>query len=140
MDLAQFFYHFGIGTTTNFDLYDIAKVLDLPIKICMKDEFKELLQKSKKNNYIINLQDSDENGTHWVSFSKDQLIYFDSYGIKPLKEIEELSDKVVYNTIQIQPYGFKFCGQLCLYILYNKNIPFEHLIVKTYNEVISLLE
>ena len=38
---------------------------------------------------IINLQDSDKNGSHWVSYCKrnDKLFYFDSYAVSFIPDI-----------------------------------------------------
>ena len=44
-----------------------------------------------KNNQmvIINLQDSDKKGSHWVSYKKigNKIFYFDSYGIAHIPDI-----------------------------------------------------
>ena len=43
------------------------------------------LKKELKNNQstIINLQDHDKNGSHWVSYKKinNEIFYFDSYAV-----------------------------------------------------------
>ena len=38
---------------------------------------------------IINLQDSDKNGSHWVSYKKigSKIFYFDSYGVAYIPDI-----------------------------------------------------
>ena len=150
-DLKFFLFSFGINKTSNFDLYDMANLLELPIKICMKNEFKSLKNKvlrseniyNKNTLFIINLQDSDKKGSHWVCFDKSSLIYFDSYGIKPIKEIEDISKNLQYNQVQIQPCGTEICGQLCLYILFHlRNETFEtyeELLINTYEQMIKLL-
>jgi hypothetical protein len=40
--------------------------------IYMKDELPSYL---KEGNYIINLQNHDESGSHWTCFIKDKIIY-----------------------------------------------------------------
>ena len=44
-----------------------------------------------KNNQstIINLQDSDKSGSHWVSYKKisNKIFYFDSYGVAYISDI-----------------------------------------------------
>ena len=71
-----------------------------------------------KNCLIINLQTSNENGSHWILASKKFKIYFNSYDVIPIKEIYEnyfIDDSIswVYNTIQVQEIDTKICGQLC---------------------------
>jgi len=46
MELVKFLNALGINTTTNFNLKDIAKELNIKVKVLMKDE----LLKSKKTN------------------------------------------------------------------------------------------
>ena len=41
MELSEFFFKFGKSTTTNFDLKDIANMLNMKIKVLMKDEIKD---------------------------------------------------------------------------------------------------
>ena len=44
-----------------------------------------------KNNKstIINLQDSDKSGSHWVSYKRigNKILYFDSYGVAYIPDI-----------------------------------------------------
>ena len=52
--------------------------------------------------------------------SKKFKIYFDSYGVVPIKESYEnyfIDDSWVYNTIQVQKLDTKICGQLCCFVL-----------------------
>jgi len=53
----------------------------------------------------VNLDDSKNEGTHWVSLSiKDKTsYYFDSYGFPPIKEVERYCTQPrYYNSFQIQ--------------------------------------
>ena len=52
MELSEFFFKYGISTTTNFDLKDIANMLNMKIKVLMKDEIKDW--KTSSQNAIIN--------------------------------------------------------------------------------------
>ena len=79
----------------------------------------------KRNHfYIINLDDSIGNGTHWVSCfddSKDNRIeYFDSYGLKP-PEIISGNYYYIYNSSQLQSYESKACGYYCLFYIYQRS-------------------
>ena len=56
---------------------------------------KRLLSRGKtKVGIILNLDNHDEDGSHWVSlfcdFDKDNIYYFDSYGYNETKEIKSL--------------------------------------------------
>ena len=123
LDLQKFLFKYGIDTTTNFDLKNIAKDLDLKIKVLMRDELvpsssldqrssrDELKDnKTKKDLIILNLESSKEEGSHWVSLYKN-VYYFDPYGILPLKNITcemyngnaSTPTPLMWNTLQIQP-------------------------------------
>jgi len=136
--LNDFLFKYGIDTTTNFDLKDIAKDLGIKIKVVMHDELKEKPLKSSNLN-IINLDSSENKGSHWVCLYKNKY-YFDPYGVLPIKEVQKI-DGLLYNTLQIQPDDTKMCGQLCLYVLYNleKGEDFGNLILNMYEEMQDLL-
>jgi len=146
MELVKFLNASGINTTTNFDLKDIAKTLNIKTKILMKDE----LQDTKKTikNTIINFQNSNKNGSHWVALNNSEKVYyFDPYGIPPIKTVEDYANTqrkdLIYNTLQIQPNGSKMCGQLCLYFLYLVNkeeYNFTDSILKMHEELNELLK
>lgn len=71
---------------------------------CVIDELceinlKQLLNKGKcKLGIILNLDNHDQGGSHWVSlfcdFDSDNIYYFDSYGYKESKEIRNLMNKL----------------------------------------------
>lgn len=75
---------------------------------------------------IINLDDNDGPGTHWVAYKKsnNKIIYFDSFGnLQP--PVEFLSyvggvGSVKYNYKQYQGYDTVECGHLCLKFLCNQ--------------------
>ena len=110
-NLQKFLFKYGINTTTNFDLKNIAKDLGLKIKVLMRDELNsssldqrssrdelnssslgqspsrdENFENTKKDLIILNLESSKEEGSHWVSLYKNKY-YFDPYGILPPKNI-----------------------------------------------------
>src|SRR5271156_3601274 len=86
----------------------------------------ELPKKIKINECgIVNLQDSDEQGSHHVCyFKKCKLkLYFDSYGLDPSNEVlnylrNSVKLPIITSTYQIQKMGSTMCGQYCLYVLY----------------------
>lgn len=75
----------------------------------------------KKECGIINLDSSDNPGTHWVAYAKlnNYVEYFDSYGdLKPPEEfLNYVGSNFFYNYANVQkshPYN---CGHLCIKFL-----------------------
>lgn len=74
---------------------------------------------------IVNLDDDDGEGTHWVAYkkNKDVIKYFDSYGdLRPPIEVEKYllsnGDGVIqYNYKRYQDGNSVNCGQLSLLFL-----------------------
>ena len=139
--ILDFLKTFGINAKTNFDLKDYADYLNLKIKILMNDELSSLKEDTPKN-IIINYQNSNEKGSHWVCIY-NKSIYFDSFGIKPTKEVEDYLSDYTFNSLQVQPNNTKICGILSLYVLYrlnkSKGEGFTSLIQEIYNDLKSLL-
>src|ERR1043165_9414173 len=85
---------------TNIELLDAAKKLNIPNfkGVFVRDE---LPNKPRKNECgILNLDDSNGQGSHWCCFSnrgKDK-IYFDSYGLPPPTELLKYLKGPVYYT------------------------------------------
>lgn len=111
-----------LTTLSNSDLMSIAIKLKLKLNgIYMKDELKAPL---KEGNYIINLQNHDEPGSHWACFVKHQndIYYNDSFGvIMPQNEYDifkEESDNIYYNTIDQQNINASSCGWWAIMFLY----------------------
>ena len=107
---------------SNFDLEEVAKDFPYWRGIFSRDNL------PKKPNIrecgILNLDSMDGKGTHWVAWYKNKgtKYYFDSYGIKPPKEMHKyLKSPIFYNSIQIQEPGTYICGHLCIYVLEELN-------------------
>ena len=105
---------------SNFQLLDASKKLKIKNMrgVFVRDE---LPQKTRKDECgILNLDDSDGKGTHWISWYKKgtMKIYFDSYGLPPPIELTTYLKRPVYNNSErVQPDGAVICGHLCLYVL-----------------------
>ena len=73
-----------------------------------------LLNKIKKGAYVINLDEYENKGRHWVSlFVKPKYtVYFDSFGIEHIpKEINEfINNDIKSNIFRIQAYDSIMCG------------------------------
>ena len=101
----------------------------------MDDELPAESRTAREECRIVNLQDSDENGSHWVCyFKKGELkYYFDSYGLDPSNEVHNyLKSPIISSTYQIQKMGTTICGQYCLYVLYylGKGFDFPDILYK----------
>ena len=78
-----------------------------------------LPNKIKKGAYVINLDEYENTGTHWVSLfvKANKVIYFDSFGIEHTpKEINKFigNNKIKSNIFRIQAYDSIMCGYFCI--------------------------
>jgi hypothetical protein len=112
-----------LNTLTNLQLTKLGNQLDIPIKkICMKDEFN---YNEPDGCYIINLQNHNQNGTHWVCFVKHQSViyYHDSFGMPcPQNEMDIFNkecDNIYMNTFDKQDINSNSCGYWCLAFLHH---------------------
>ena len=114
---------------TNLDLMRYASILRIPYfrGVFMRDELPKVDRQIECG--IVNLNRSDEMGSHWVCYVRNQndRIYFDSFGqITPLELQEYLKTPKEFNTnkavIQrnsdvVQRPNSHVCGHLCLVVL-----------------------
>ena len=78
-----------------------------------------LSNKIKKGAYIINLEEYENTGTHWVSsFVKaNEVIYFDSFGVEhmPKKINKSIGNKKIKASIfRTHAYDSIMCGYFCI--------------------------
>ena len=74
---------------------------------------------------IVNMDNEDGPGTHWVAYKKffNEVEYFDSFGnlSPPVELIEYLREcNIHYNHDTYQSPNTVICGHLCLQFLLNK--------------------
>ena len=114
---------------TNLDLMRYASILRIPYfrGVFMRDELPKVGRQIECG--VVNLNRSDEMGSHWVCYVRNQndRIYFDSFGqITPLELQEYLKTPKEFNTnkavIQrnsdvVQRPNSHVCGHLCLVVL-----------------------
>ena len=89
-----------------------------------------LPNKIKKGAYVINLDEYENTGTHWVSLfvKANKVIYFDSFGIEHIhKEINKfINNNIESNIFRIQAYDSIMCGYFCIefinYMLQGKRL------------------
>lgn len=114
---------------TNFDIEDICADLQIPlVGVLMKDEIKNL----KTGCYVMNLQNSDQSGSHWTSFivSNTCIYYSDSFGLYPVERIYQMflkSGKQLYiNSKQIQDIKSTVCGWFAIsFLFFMLNAPYK---------------
>ena len=78
-----------------------------------------LPNKIKKGAYVINLNEYENTGTHWVSLfvKANKVIYFDSFGIEHIpEEINKFigNKKIKASIFRIQAYDSIMCGYFCI--------------------------
>ena len=77
-----------------------------------------LPNKIKKRAYVINLDEYENTGTHWVSLfvKANEVIYFDSFGEHIPKEINKFigNKKMKASIFRIQAYDSVMCGYFCI--------------------------
>ena len=95
----------------------------------------------KSGCFVLNLDKSENSGTHWVAVHCDKNIYYDSFGLPPPLELAEYKIKY-YNTIQHQQKNSALCGlYACLFLkLLNRgqtfyNICYNLFKFKNYNKI-----
>ena len=115
---------------TNIELEEYAKQLGIPHfrGVFMRDQLPTKV--NKKECGIVNLNTSQEPGSHWVCYYKNNAkdrIYFDSFGqITPVEVQKYLKTKnefakgesvIKRNTDIVQDVNTHICGHLCLFVL-----------------------
>ena len=121
MTIKQFLERFGTNTTSNFDLIDIAHILNIPHFYCLiSNEIYTLTRKSYPIYAVINYRSDEFEGTHWVCLYKDinKSYYFDSYGLQVIPELVCYLRGGIQSTFKIQPDNTNMCGSLCMFVLY----------------------
>ena len=114
--------HFVIKPLSNFDLMRWVKKLTINHLrgIYSRDH---LPSKIKKECGIINLDDMQGPGTHWVCYRNlDSVVeYFDPFGLimpsEALKYFNTSGKRIVYSIDEIQNRNSVLCGYWCLYYL-----------------------
>ena len=103
-------------TLTNIELEALAMEFNVPNFQCIMND--ELPKKQiRDGNYVINLDDADTQGSHWVAFivKNGQRVYGDSFGVVPSLQVSAfLKKEFLYNTRIIQDLKSTDCGLFAL--------------------------
>ena len=89
-----------------------------------------LPKKTKKGAYVINLDEYENTGTHWVClFVKTKYtVYFDSFGVEHIpRQINKfINNNIKSNIFRMQAYDSIMCGYFCIefmnYMLKSKTL------------------
>ena len=105
---------------TNYDLIKLSKKLKIKNfrGIFMRDNLPPKINMIECG--IVNLDSSNNNGTHWVCYHKNKAkcYYFDSFGLDPPIELKNyLKVDIELSTFQIQKLNTHQCGYYCLLVL-----------------------
>ena len=114
-----------IEPLSNFQILDKCKELKIKIfkRVFMRDELNKRQTGNKKNEcLLLNLDHSQNNGTHWISlYIKNGIaIYFDSFGLDPPQEVKDYckGTELYCGTDKIQENDEVICGHYCIFMLY----------------------
>lgn len=108
--------------TTNFDLIRLAKLNNIQLDAIVYKDHLHLLPSDAKY-IILNMSNSDHQGTHWMALAlMGAALYSDSFGMPPPQSVIDFCrdrkiDKLYYNTIQIQHINSGKCGEYSLFFL-----------------------
>ncbi len=97
----------------------------LTLDAATKDHFHgvypmDRLPSRQRGAYVINMDNHDEPGSHWIAvFDDGSVEYMDSYGQPPFHEqcLKFLGSDYSYNTIPLQQQFSNACGFYCIYYL-----------------------
>ena len=78
-----------------------------------------LSHKIKDGEYVINLDESSNIGTHWIALhvNNKTATYFDSFGVEHIpKEIKKFinNKNIIANIYRVQNYDSTICGYFCI--------------------------
>jgi hypothetical protein len=128
---------------SNFQLEKLAKELCIKLDgVFMKNE---LIFKRTIGNYIINLDDVGNVGTHWCTLivEKQNAFWFDSYGCPPPEQVNKFCKSngthLYFNTRVIQDLDSSLCGFYSIGILKYINDSKKELLVSA-NEFCNMFD
>ena len=81
-----------------------------------------LPKKIKDGAYVINLDEYEDKGTHWIAlfFNRSEILYFDSFGVEHVpEEIKKFlrNKSIIANIFLIQANNSALCGYFCIGVI-----------------------
>ena len=100
---------------TNFEIMDYFKDVKRFNGVFSRNKLPNL----RNGAYVINLDHSENTGTHWVVIfmKKNEVIYFDSFGVEyiPKEIMKSIGNKNIKTSIfRIQNNNSIMCGYFCI--------------------------
>lgn len=112
------------GLLSNIDLVYLSRRLGIRLnEVVFKDGI-DSANGLRDGAYIINLDATESEGTHWVCFYKKSniIIYFDSFGENCFEELKLIAEnykyKIIESMYQLQNLKDDSCGWYCLAFLH----------------------
>ena len=112
---------------SNIDIELLCQKFGIKLNGCVsKDMLNDL--PLENGGYIINLENSDKDGSHWVGlYIRDRdAVYFDPFGVQYPTQVQTYckSKKLIYNETQVQEISQECCGWYCISFLHfmSKNV------------------
>ena len=106
---------------TNFEINDYYKNEPKFNGVFSRNNLPKII---KKGAYVINLDECDDIGTHWIALyhNKNMTVYFDSFGVEHIPdEIMKFINAnllknydIITNIFRIQAYDSIICGYFCV--------------------------
>jgi hypothetical protein len=104
---------------SNIDIHDKMRDIKNFVGVFSRNNTPYL---KKNHSLILNLDDEEGSGTHWVALCKkkdgSKVLFFDSYGYPPPQEIVDIykknKNKLVYSNNEIQDPTSIMCGYYCM--------------------------
>ena len=111
-----------IKPLSNYEIFNYATNKNLKIYCIPKDQLANHKLLKNKQSIVINLDDSDGSGTHWLALIKknNQLFYYDPFGVEHIDpEIlnfikKHKNNKAFLSKEQNQNITSVKCGYYCL--------------------------
>ena len=81
------------------------------------------LKKIKDGAYVINLDEYEDIGTHWIALfcNRNEIVYFDSFGVEHVpEEIKTFvgNKNIKANIFRVQVNNSVMCGYFCIGFIY----------------------
>jgi hypothetical protein len=127
-ELEQIGYGFkkGLQPLYSNEIEDQLRFIPFFKGVFASDEIVRLkVKKNEQLAMVINLEDHNQGGSHWVAVYNDKNLpymeYYDSYGLEPPIEIEKLASRlkkpIMYNPYQQQKITSTRCGYYCIHYI-----------------------
>ncbi len=109
---------------SNYQIIDYFKDNPRFGGVFSKDEIFEKGKGGQKLFYILNLDNKNSEGSHWVLLSMlndNTSVYFDSYGVTPPEKVKDFMKRFrpysVFNNSILQSLGTESCGYYSIFMV-----------------------